>query len=886
MDFTSNENNSPYPLYLSNFLSKLSGVKSTSNGWNSKCPCPDHGEDGDSHPSLSITVGDHGAILVYCQVGCSFWNIIAAMGLKSYQLRPHQANDAPYPTLISKPIPVDEDYSILKDKVYKRFLWHLKLSHDDKKGLKKRGFTDEEIIQGGYRTFTHHQSGEVLPKLLEEFGDSIYLVPGFIEEKIDDSIRAVVVPVDIAGLCIPVRDDRNRIVAIKSRRESEPKYIYLSSPSGSGRSSGSPVHFALPPLGTGYNRVRITEGELKADLATLRSETYTIGLPGVSNWWKALPLLKALNVQEVLISFDYPDLCSKKPVLEQALKFKDSLQALGFGVGIESWSGAKGIDDALIADEELKEHWGEKGEQLLTQLSNQLSGKSSSSHSQDLVVEPFPVEVFPPVLQEFISTVSSGLPCPPDFVAFPMLIVAGSVVGATRAIELLEGWEEMPSIYGCIVAPPASRKTPADKIVVRTPINDIQSSLDEIHQAQRKVWLHEMNEYKVKLGVYKAVLKEYFEAYPGGKKIDGTDAPPAPSAPESPGSEPVGETLDTSDTTIESLCQNLGTSLRGILVRHDELSAWRKGLNLYRGGNGIDLQYYLSFWSSAPITIHRKGAKDAIRVKKPFVSLFGWIQPDRVGELGDKEGKRDGLIDRFLFSIPKAETVPSLNKAGIPRSALEVWRRVIQGLRTLSWADDKLKRGKVLKLSSEASEFFHIWHEGHRSECLSPSFQSDLEGPYGKFPAYMGRLSLILHLLRQVLFDLSISNEPVSHDEVELIDVQGAAALIKYFKSHALACYKKMDWDSEHRRIKDLVKWMRAEKGGRATAREIYSSGRFKCRGSSDALGLMGKVIDRGLGFSLDEGKVKVLVLCQGEKTVIVEDSSVAPEIIDPFGDF
>ena len=42
-------------------------------------------------------------------------------------------------------------------------------------------------------------------------------------------------------------------------------------------------------------------------------------------------------------------------------------------------------------------------------------------------------------------------------------------------------------------------------------------------------------------------------------------------------------------------------------------------------------------------------------VAKPFVSLFGGIQPAMLGELG--AGAEDGLMDRFLFAYPKTRRV-------------------------------------------------------------------------------------------------------------------------------------------------------------------------------------------------------------------------------------
>ena len=68
------------------------------------------------------------------------------------------------------------------------------------------------------------------------------------------------------GLVIPVRQS-GQIVALKVRKHYEtdgPKYVYLSGDGGP--SCGSPVHVPLGITGP-VDTVRVTEGELKSDVA-------------------------------------------------------------------------------------------------------------------------------------------------------------------------------------------------------------------------------------------------------------------------------------------------------------------------------------------------------------------------------------------------------------------------------------------------------------------------------------------------------------------------------------------------------------------------------------------------------------------------------------------
>jgi hypothetical protein len=83
--------------------------------------------------------------------------------------------------------------------------------------------------------------------------------------------------------------------------------------------------------------VRVTEGELKADICTALDSTPTIGVPGVTQWQHAIPVLKQLGAQTVILAYDSPDVHTKPPVFEQAEAFWQGLIADGFEVQLEDW---------------------------------------------------------------------------------------------------------------------------------------------------------------------------------------------------------------------------------------------------------------------------------------------------------------------------------------------------------------------------------------------------------------------------------------------------------------------------------------------------------------------------------------------------------------------
>lgn len=74
------------PAHVDRFLSKLNGVRSSSNGWEARCPC----RNDDNNPSLSIALGQDDKVLATCHrgQGCSIVEICQSVGLKVTDLYP------------------------------------------------------------------------------------------------------------------------------------------------------------------------------------------------------------------------------------------------------------------------------------------------------------------------------------------------------------------------------------------------------------------------------------------------------------------------------------------------------------------------------------------------------------------------------------------------------------------------------------------------------------------------------------------------------------------------------------------------------------------------------------------------------------------------------
>jgi hypothetical protein len=235
-------------------------------------------------------------------------------------------------------------------RVYSALLDQLPLQEHHVNDLRERGL-EGNLRDAGYRSWPLGGRAQAA-RLLIDLGLEQHLpfVPGF-RLKEGDNGRAYWTLFGAPGLVVPVRDAAGRVRALLIRPDKQvpgKKYVYLSSRRDdyNGPGPGSPIH--VPRFDGDRSTVRVTEGALKADVATALSGTLTIGLPGVSAISRAGKVLRYLGASTVRLAFDAD--ARNKPAVAGALKrVAEELRGEGLVVELEVWDLAdgKGIDDVL-----------------------------------------------------------------------------------------------------------------------------------------------------------------------------------------------------------------------------------------------------------------------------------------------------------------------------------------------------------------------------------------------------------------------------------------------------------------------------------------------------------------------------------------------------------
>ena len=123
----------------------------------------------------------------------------------------------------------------------------------------------------------------------------------------------------------------------------------VSSTKYGGPGPGAPVHVPHH-IGLSLEVIRVTEGELKADVATVLTGILTLAIPGVPAWRAAIPVLQQGQPRTIRLAFDAD--WRINPVVARALAAAAmALTTQGWSVLVEVWDPAqgKGIDDVVAA---------------------------------------------------------------------------------------------------------------------------------------------------------------------------------------------------------------------------------------------------------------------------------------------------------------------------------------------------------------------------------------------------------------------------------------------------------------------------------------------------------------------------------------------------------
>jgi replicative DNA helicase len=728
-----------------------------------------------------------------------------------YYLYGEPTNGMSFPEYDPPKDPPRADDAIL-DNVYRFLLQRLDLDPVHREDLLRRGLNSEQIRGAGYRSLPSGGRARRAREALEVFGpDVLATVPGFYRKENERGSYWTLA--GSPGLLIPVRTAHGLVVALKVRVDGEAvagKYRYVSSTKRGGPGPGAPIH--VPLHAAAGATVRITEGELKADVATALSGMLTISVPGVSNWLPALSVLRDLGVTIIHLAYD-ADWSANPNVGKALVAFRAALREAGFEVQVETWEGAlgKGIDDVLAAghadsiavDPEVPGVPAEptraprKGEQ-------EEPWAPPAPFLDEREPAPFPIDILPRWAQEHVRAEAEFLQVPLDLPGALLFAATSAAVTNKLVIRVKLGWDEPVNLYLIITLPPGDKKSSAFRRAF-IPIymferetrdglaSQIEAAVDELRIRKRTVKHWEDKLVRASADDARAKANENLES--ATTLLSEHRVPKAPR-------------LTADDVTTERLAELLSENDEKMAILSSEADILDILGGRYSRDGTANFGLYLKAFTGDSVRVDRVDRnRPPISLDAPLITLCLTTQPTVIEGLArKKEFRGRGLLARIWFIYPRS-LVGCRRYTDASGPDLTNYTTRMRDL--LEWEPNQEQagtyRGLVVSLSDAARACLMAFM-AEIEPALAPGGDLSHVGEWGnRAVGHAVRAAGLLHVLDRAGCPESTLMEPIDEATIE----RGIRFVRDYLLPHAIRAHAAMGADDGEIDARAVVEYAR-----------------------------------------------------------------------------
>jgi len=417
---------------------------------------------------------------------------------------------------------------------------------------------------------------------------------------------------------------------------------------------------------------------------------------------------------------------------------------------------------------------------------------------------PYPSELLPAPMRDFVSEAAASISCDPCYVALPLLAAAGAAIGTTSRLALKSDWIVPSIIWPVLVGESGTAKSPA-----------LAAVIEHAHRHEKKL----RDQYQVDLDDYETAKATYEKSLSAWQKSKNEGEPPARPR------YPVPQRAVVVDPTVEALANVLADNPRGVLLPRDELSGWFGSMDRYVSGKGGgDDAFWLSCYGGRPHSVDRRtGNRPSIRIESAAVWITGCIPPAVLRRSVGRQRRESGLLARLLLAAPppRPRLWSETTIHGLTKDRLS---STLDGLYRLSCTTDSSGNTcpREIRLNREAKDMWISWLNEHAHQTVD--HVGDLNKAWAKLEELPARLALILHEVEVVA---GLHDRP---DEVSVATLDSAIRLTEWHKAETVRVYQRLaetDEETVTREQNDCLLAFIERRGGSVTARDVVTGCRF-----------------------------------------------------------
>lgn len=362
----------------------------------------------------------------------------------------------------------------------------------------------------------------------------------------------------------------------------------------------------------------------------------------------------------------------------------------------------------------------------------------------------FPLEVFPESVKQIVLDFAMYENYLVEYTAASMLSAVASAIGNSIHIRIKGNWVTNSVLYMMLVGRPGLGKTP--------PLNAIFKPIRQADKQEYRKYEKEMQEYHQRQAESKA------------KSNAATDE-----------DRPVLVKTIVSDFTPEALMKAHHNNPRGVVILVDEIIGLFNSTNRYNSGQLIE--QLLTSFSGSSLDIMRMNNPMPISIEHPCINMIGTTQTKLMPKIFQKGYEENGFLDRFLFVLPKSPKIAPwvmTDKDEINKSVQTAtkWEKIINKVLSIEFKTEDGARDitpLIMEFDLEACKYFYDWWNRNIDAINAIEKDEDVESRIMKSTLIVGRLSLVIQVMRWACGESHIQN-------VDISSVKSAIQIYEYFE--------------------------------------------------------------------------------------------------------
>jgi replicative DNA helicase len=434
---------------------------------------------------------------------------------------------------------------------------------------------------------------------------------------------------------------------------------------------------------------------------------------------------------------------------------------------------------------------------------------------------PFPVEVLPSWLGEYVAAVATATQTPPDLAGMLALAVLATVAAGTVEVQPRPGWREPLCLFVAVGMDAGARKSSVFTALTR-PVADFErqqatAALPAITETAVLRRIADQAAASAEAAASKAPIDQQeerqAEAIARAAEAANLTVPPIPR-------------WLVDDATPEALAGLLATYGR-IALLSPEGDVFDQMAGRYNQTAGPNLGVYLKGHAGDLLKVDRRGRPPEY-VQRPCLTIGLTVQPEVLQGLASRPGFRGrGLLARFLYSLPQSLVgrrqpgAPTVPQAVADRYTLEL--QALAASLTRPAGDDPI----VLILDPQADELLLAFERDLEPRLAAGSGDlAHLAGWAAKLAGATCRLAALLHLAGHLRDGWA---HPIGANALA-----GAIRLADYLVEHARAVFDLMGADPRVGDARWLLDWISRTEQVQFSRRDAHQAARGRFRKATD----------------------------------------------------